>query len=124
MRRVRVVGPAAVRAELLDRLLARDRAARDRLLRALDGRRVGEAGEVLDDALADEDERDDDRTGSSTRVVTRVMSTQKFPMVSERRRVNPRMRATATATPTAADTKFWTASPDICVRWLIVDSPP
>ena len=63
-------------------------------------------------------------SGSSTRVVTRVMSTQKFPIVSERRRVNPRMSATATATPTAADTKFWTASPDICVRWLIVDSPP
>ena len=63
-------------------------------------------------------------SGSSTRVVTRVRSTQKFPIVSERRRVNPRMSATATAMPTAAETKFWTASPDICVRWLIVDSPP
>jgi hypothetical protein len=30
----------------------------------------------------------------------------------------------ATAIPTAADTKFCTASPAIWVRWLIVDSPP
>ena len=34
------------------------------------------------------------------------------------------MSATATAIPTAAETKFCTASPDICVRLLIVDSPP
>jgi hypothetical protein len=33
------------------------------------------------------------------------------------------MKATATAMPTAADTKFWTASPAICVRNDIVDSP-
>ena len=41
------------------------------------------------------------------------MSDQKLPMVSACVRVNPRMRATATAIPTAADTKFWTASPVI-----------
>ena len=52
--------PAAVRPELLDRLLARDRRPVDRLRRALDGRRLGGPAEVLDDALADEDERDDD----------------------------------------------------------------
>ena len=56
--------------------------------------------------------------------MTRVRSTQKLPIVSERRRVSPRTRATATAIPTAADTKFCTVSPAICVRWLIVDSPP
>ena len=62
MRGVGVVGAAAVLAELLDRLLARDRAAGDRLRRR-PARvvRVGEAVEVLDDALAREHDRDDDR---------------------------------------------------------------
>ena len=63
-------------------------------------------------------------SGSSTRVVVRVRSAQKFPIVSERRRTSPRTRATATAIPTAAETKFCTVSPAIWVRWLIVDSPP
>ncbi len=62
-------------------------------------------------------------TGSRTRVTDRVRSTQKLPMVAERRRTRPRTRATATAMPTAADTKFWTARAAICVRWLIVISP-
>ena len=35
----------------------------------------------------------------------------------------PRMIATTTAMPAAAETKFWTLSPSICVRWLIVSSP-
>ena len=60
---------------------------------------------------------------AKTRVTPRVRSTQKFPMVSERWRVKPRIRATATAMPTAAEAKFWTVSPIICVRWLIVVSP-
>ena len=38
-------------------------------------------------------------------------------------RVNPRISATATARPTAADTKFCTASPAICAKYPIVDSP-
>src|SRR2546421_693576 len=42
-------------------------------------------------------------SGSRTRVVVRVRSTQKLPMVVARRRVSPRMRATATAAPAAAD---------------------
>ena len=33
------------------------------------------------------------------------------------------MSAAASAMPTAADTKFCTASPDIWTRWPIVDSP-
>ena len=61
--------------------------------------------------------------GSSRRVTARVRSAQKLPIVSLRRRVMPRTSAIATAIPTAAETKFWTASPLICVRWLIVDSP-
>ena len=52
-----------------------------------------------------------------------VRSTQKLPMVPRRSRVNPRTRAIATANPTAADAKFCTARPAICVRCDIVDSP-
>ena len=55
-------------------------------------------------------------SGSRTRTVPRTRSTQKFPIVPARRRTSPRMRATATARPTAADTKFCTASPAIWVR--------
>ena len=53
----------------------------------------------------------------------RVRSTQKLPIVADLRRTRPRISATATRSPTAADTKFCTASPAIWVRWLIVDSP-
>jgi pimeloyl-ACP methyl ester carboxylesterase len=61
--------------------------------------------------------------GSRTRSVIRVKSTQKFPRWSERRRAKPRITAAATAMPTAAETKFCTASPAICTRWPMVDSP-
>ncbi len=40
-----------------------------------------------------------------------------------RLRVIPRMIAKTIANPTDADTKFCTARPSICVRWLIVTSP-
>ena len=62
-------------------------------------------------------------SGSRIRTMVRTRSTQKLPMRSVRERVKPRISATATAMPTAADTKFWTASPAICVRWPIVASP-
>ena len=45
----------------------------------------------------------------------RVRSTQKLPRVRPRRRMMPRMIATATAMPAAADTKFCTARANI---WL------
>ena len=61
--------------------------------------------------------------GSRIRTVLRTRSAQKFPIVSDSRRTNPRIRATAIAMPTAAETKFWTASPLIWTRWPIVDSP-
>ena len=50
------------------------------------------------------------------RRLPRTRSTQKLPIRSVRERVNPRIRATATAMPTAAETKFCTASPDIWTR--------
>ena len=62
--------------------------------------------------------------GSRIRVVLRVRSTQKLPSVDARRRASPRMNAARTAMPAAAETKLWTASPSIWLRWLIVDSPP
>ncbi len=57
--RVRVVEAAAVRPELLDRDLRRGRAARDRLLRALERRRRRVAVEGLRHALRDQDHRED-----------------------------------------------------------------
>jgi len=48
--------------------------------------------------------------------VERVRSTQKLPIVCAVRRAKPRISATSTAMPVAADTKFWTASPSIWVR--------
>jgi hypothetical protein len=40
------------------------------------------------------------------------------------RRANPRITAASTAMPTAAETKFCTASPAICDRNDMVVSPP
>ena len=62
-------------------------------------------------------------SGSRMRRLVRTRSTQKLPMVRERERTRPRIRATITAMPAAAETKFCTASPSIWVRWLIVVSP-
>jgi hypothetical protein len=61
--------------------------------------------------------------GNRMRSVERVMSTQKLPIVAEPLRTRPRINATATAIPTAADTKFCTVSPAICTRCDMVDSP-
>ena len=61
--------------------------------------------------------------GNRIRSVPRTRSTQKFPSSPVRLRAKPRTNAIATAMPTAADTKFCTASPAICTRWPCVDSP-
>ena len=53
-------------------------------------------------------------SGSSSRSVSRVRSTQKFPSRSVCRRVRPRINAATTAIPTAADRKFCTVSPMAC----------
>ena len=63
-------------------------------------------------------------SGSRMRSVVRIMSTQKLPTVRLPARDSPRISATITAIPAAADTKFWTVRPIICVRWLSVFSPP
>src|SRR5579864_1031735 len=62
-------------------------------------------------------------TGSRIRVVERIMSTQKLPIVTCRRRMIARVNATATAMPTAADTYWCSTSDSIWLRWLMVDSP-
>ena len=59
--RVRVVEAAAVRAEVLDGDLRRDRATRDQLLAALERRRRRVPREGLHDALRHEHERGDER---------------------------------------------------------------
>ncbi len=51
------------------------------------------------------------------------MSTQKLPSRSDERRENPRIKATTTAIPTAAETKFCTVRPTIWVTYFMVDSP-
>ena len=54
--------------------------------------------------------------GTSTYSVTRVRSTQKLPMVCAVCRVKPRTSAITTTMPVAADRKFCTVRPSICVR--------
>ena len=61
MRRVCVVGTAAVVPGLLDRLLACDRSTRDLLFSSLDRRRRGVPVGVLHDPLAHHDDRADER---------------------------------------------------------------
>ena len=61
--------------------------------------------------------------GRSTHSVQRVRSTQKLPIVFALARAMPRMRAMASAMPTAAETKLWNVRPTICVKCDIVDSP-
>ena len=63
-------------------------------------------------------------SGSRMRSVVRTRSTQKLPIVRCPARARPRISATITAMPTAAETKFCTVSPTIWVRWLSVVSPP
>ena len=55
-------------------------------------------------------------SGSSTYSVERTRSVQKLPIDCADTRVKPRTKATSTARPVAAETKFCTASPSICVR--------
>jgi hypothetical protein len=62
--------------------------------------------------------------GSSTKRVMRVRSTQKLPTLFADARAKPRITATATAMPVAAETKFCPVSPAIWVRWPMVVSPP
>ena len=51
--------------------------------------------------------------GISSRMMIRVMSTQKLPSRSVLFRMKPRISAIATTMPTAAETKFCTARPAI-----------
>ena len=121
---VRVVGAAAVLADLLDRLLARDRTAGDRLRLPGDGRdRACAAWKFWTTPWLTSTSANTNASGSRTRVVVRTRSTQKLPSVCVRRRTRPRISATATAAPAAADTKLCTARPAIWVRCDIVDSP-
>ncbi len=61
--------------------------------------------------------------GTRIRSVPRTRSDQKLPSSPVRDRAKPRTRATATAMPTAADTKFCTARPAVCTTCPIVCSP-
>ena len=54
--------------------------------------------------------------GRSTYRTALVMSTHMFPTVADSLRMKLLTSGRATAMPMAAERKFWTASPDICVR--------
>ena len=53
-----------------------------------------------------------------------MRSDQKLPMAEPSRRAKPRTTAMSTAMPTPAEAKFCTARPAICVKFVIVVSPP
>lgn len=62
-------------------------------------------------------------SGSRMRIVPRTRSAQKLPSSPVREREKPRTSATATAMPTAAETKFCTARPPVCTTWPMACSP-
>ena len=62
--------------------------------------------------------------GSRMRVQARTRSTQKLPIVAALLRAIARHRATATAMPVAAETKFCTVRPAIWTVYPAPDSPP
>ena len=103
--------PAAVGPQLLDRLLRGDRPARERRRRP---------GQGLDHALRDEDQRGHD--GERQQHVQQ-RADQVPPEVAQAtplRATSPRITATATQMPTAAETKFCTARPAIWLNDVIV----
>ena len=99
---VRVVEAAAVRPELLDRDLRGDRAARDRLLRALERRGGRRAVERLDDAPGDEHDREHrSRAAAGCRRATGRGRPRSSRASLVERRAKPRMTAASTAIPSA-----------------------
>ena len=127
VRRVGVEEPAAVGAELLDRLLAGDRAAGD--LPACVP--VEPCATVASKPCEVLDRRPGHRARPRTRTRAAAGSAASCGRGRPRScrscagpaRARPRISATITAMPAAADTKFCTVRPTIWVRWLIVDSP-
>ena len=124
--RVRVVEAAAVRAELLDRdLRARPGRARSSARRPRASCAVAWPCERLRHALREQDHREDRAPAAAG---CRRASGRGRPRSCRARSPSgarsPRTTATSTAIPTAAETKFCTASPAICVRYDIVYSPP
>ncbi len=134
MGRVHVVEAAAVRAELLDRDLRGHRAERDLLRRHRRCRRRRSSARAAPPSpsprrsAARPARRARARRRARAAAGCRASSARDRPRSCRRPtaslRVKPRISATSTAMPVAADTKFWTVSPSICVRWLIVVSPP
>ena len=125
VRGVGVEEAAAVRPELLDRLLRGDRPLRRSSARR--PRRVFTATSAwkfwTTPARHEEERARRSEMGSRTQRIARVQSNQKLPMPVAFSRATPRITATAIAIPVAADRKLWRARPAICVKCDIVDSP-
>ena len=104
---------ATVRAELLDRLLARRSGRGDRLRARPGGCSPWPVRRSVWRRPARHEHERARRTAIGSRMysVLRVTSTQKLPIVGADRRTRPRTSAMATAMPTAAETKFWTVRP-------------
>lgn len=121
--RVGVEVAAAVRAQLLDGLLGGHCAAVPLLRAAHELPDLVDAGEVLDRAAGHQQQRADHGDRQQDPYDPRTRSDQKLPSSPVRERAKPRTRATATAMPTAAETKFCTARPPVCTTWPMACSP-
>ncbi len=97
---------AAIGSELLDRLLARDRPQRDRLLRAIKRGDTNRACNVCGMPSATKAKPITIEIGSSTWSVVLTRSSQKLPKVAAPFRAKARVKATARAMPVAAERKF------------------
>ena len=120
LERVRGIGieePAAIGAEHLDRDLRGNRPDRDGLLGAFKRRRLDIGAERLRHALPHQKQRGDnaDRQQDIERAAGDI-----DPEIADRlgrtSRAKPRMSATASTMPVAADRKFWWVRPSICTR--------
>ena len=109
MRGVRVEESAAVRAELLDRLLRGDRAAGQVLRVAGERRDLGEAVEVLHDAADDQHDRADDRERQQQpercRGTGRPRSCRSCPTCGARSRAPGRSRRRCRRPPTRSSAR-------------------
>ena len=124
MGRIGVEEPASVGAQHLDRDLRGDRTHRDRLLRTFERRRFHIGRKRLRDPLPDQEQRIGNAKRQQHVEGAAGDIDPEGPTVLTEARAKPRMRATASTMPVAADRKFWCVSPSIWARYESVLSPP
>jgi len=107
---------AAVVAEKLDRLLARDRPDSNGLHCAFQRRGFNCALKRLRHASGDQQQCHDDGDGQQYVERRADRSTQKLPIASISCRTKARVRASAIAVATAESRKLWVVRPAICEK--------